>query len=535
VGVIGVVASLAVGGAMVVVLGSLTYALFALLGPVLMVANAVDSRRRRRGDLTARRACLAGPGPAAAVARGPASSLWERRTAHHDAFEVCVGRGAVPWTPPVAGDPSSWADDVAEVIAHAPLLHDAPVGLRLDPATPIDVVGPSPAGRALARSILLQATVAHGPADLQVAALAAPDRAPAWDWCRWLPHGHRTDGGSLLAGNPTAAASVASTLVDADLDEAGHEPRCLVVIDDPGALSARRSAPRTVLRAAVDPRANLVPLVLVATPEEVPAVCTTVLTVAANGSLAGTPWVTAGPATLVGVTDDTAATVARELARLDDPEVDDPSRGLPDTVALVSLLGTERLSPWGLAARWRAAGTDPAPRALLGVAADGPLVVDLVTDGPHALVAGTTGSGKSELLRTLVTSLAVGSSPDHLTFVLIDFKGGSAFDAVPSCPTPLAWSPTSTTTWLPGRCVAWRQSCATASGACATPVPTTSPSSGGGAPMVNRSRAWWWWWTSSPPWPPSCPTSSMPWWAWPSGDAASGCTWCWPPNGPRGR
>ncbi|MEJ7582904.1 MAG: FtsK/SpoIIIE domain-containing protein [Acidimicrobiales bacterium] len=56
------------------------------------------------------------------------------------------------------------------------------------------------------------------------------------------------------------------------------------------------------------------------------------------------------------------------------------------------------------------------------------LELDLVRDGPHGLVAGTTGSGKSELLRSLVAGLAVASPPDHLAFVLIDFKGGSAFD-----------------------------------------------------------------------------------------------------------
>jgi S-DNA-T family DNA segregation ATPase FtsK/SpoIIIE len=54
--------------------------------------------------------------------------------------------------------------------------------------------------------------------------------------------------------------------------------------------------------------------------------------------------------------------------------------------------------------------------------------VDLVRDGPHCLVGGTTGSGKSELLRTLVAGLAVSADPDHLTFVLIDYKGGASFD-----------------------------------------------------------------------------------------------------------
>lgn len=59
--------------------------------------------------------------------------------------------------------------------------------------------------------------------------------------------------------------------------------------------------------------------------------------------------------------------------------------------------------------------------------ASGPAVTDLVVDGPHALLAGTTGAGKSELLQTLIASLAAANRPDALNFVLIDYKGGAAF------------------------------------------------------------------------------------------------------------
>ena len=65
--------------------------------------------------------------------------------------------------------------------------------------------------------------------------------------------------------------------------------------------------------------------------------------------------------------------------------------------------------------------------AVLGADASGAFEIDLIRDGPHALVAGTTGSGKSELLRTLVASLALRNSPQQMSFVLIDYKGGAAF------------------------------------------------------------------------------------------------------------
>lgn len=468
VGLVAMVASLAAGGALVVLLGSWSYAAFALLGPVLVLANAADSRRRRRRhrrrsgrgrtrelrtlhrDLeVARSAALgaaraAAPGPAAAVrtAIEGGGDCWERRPDHLDAWTVCIARGRVAWDPPLAttgpGGPTP-AADVAEVLDAHRWLEDAPVALRLEPGRPVAVVGPLPIGRSLVRSILVQAVVAHGPADLRAAVLAAPERSRAWDWCAWLPHTADVATGSLLAGSAERARAVAAALApepDAEVEGAGvlrDRPRTVVVVDDPAGLAARRSPARTLLRLAADADAGVVPVVLVEDPADVPASCLVVLTVTEEGAVSA-PGLALGSATVVGVAEDVAREVGRSLAGLDDPEVDDPGRDLPATVSLGDLLGSERLTASGMAAAWRAGGDDPTPSAALASSAEGPFVVDLAVDGPHVLVAGTTGAGKSELLRTLVASLAVSSSPRHLTFVLIDFKGGSAFDACARLP-----------------------------------------------------------------------------------------------------
>ena len=79
-----------------------------------------------------------------------------------------------------------------------------------------------------------------------------------------------------------------------------------------------------------------------------------------------------------------------------------------------------------IAHRWNAGG-GMSTVAVIGESYDGPFAIDMRADGPHGLVAGTTGSGKSELLQTIVASLAVANRPDAMTFVLIDYKGGSAF------------------------------------------------------------------------------------------------------------
>src|SRR5690606_2339795 len=66
-------------------------------------------------------------------------------------------------------------------------------------------------------------------------------------------------------------------------------------------------------------------------------------------------------------------------------------------------------------------------RMTLGIGTDGPFSLDLRSDGPHGLIAGMTGSGKTELLQTMIAALAVVNRPDEINFVLVDYKGDSAF------------------------------------------------------------------------------------------------------------
>ena len=72
--------------------------------------------------------------------------------------------------------------------------------------------------------------------------------------------------------------------------------------------------------------------------------------------------------------------------------------------------------------------------ATLGRTAQGPVQVDLCRQGPHALVAGTTGSGKSELLQTLIAGLALNHPPERCSFLLVDYKGGAAFAEAATLP-----------------------------------------------------------------------------------------------------
>ncbi|MBB0244104.1 cell division protein FtsK, partial [Streptomyces alkaliphilus] len=119
------------------------------------------------------------------------------------------------------------------------------------------------------------------------------------------------------------------------------------------------------------------------------------------------------------------ALISRSLAPLRDISGEVEGAGLPSSSRLLDVMELEPPTPEAIAARWRFDGQSTT--AVIGESYDGAFALDLRRDGPHGLIAGTTGSGKSELLQTIVASLAVANTPENMTFVLVDYKGGSAF------------------------------------------------------------------------------------------------------------
>ncbi len=117
--------------------------------------------------------------------------------------------------------------------------------------------------------------------------------------------------------------------------------------------------------------------------------------------------------------------VARALAPVRDVSREDPADSIPADVRLLDILGMPEPTAEHILQSWGRTGRTT--RVPIGLGSGQPYEIDLRTDGPHGLIAGTTGAGKSELLQTLIASLAVANRPDEMTFVLIDYKGGAAF------------------------------------------------------------------------------------------------------------
>ena len=126
-----------------------------------------------------------------------------------------------------------------------------------------------------------------------------------------------------------------------------------------------------------------------------------------------------------GLSLDIAEQTARLLAPVRDISELARAGDIPRQVGLLDLLDLLPPSAQALEDRW--SNWDGALRATVGVSAQGVFNLDVRSEGPHALIAGTTGSGKSELLRTLVAAAAAAVPPNRLSFLLVDYKGGSAF------------------------------------------------------------------------------------------------------------
>ncbi len=426
------------------------FALFALLSPVMVIGTWCEGRRRSRRHRRRRRAQIAAgvaglhteltrfdaavdavvtfrhPGMAEIVRRAAESHqrLWERRIDDDHALAFAIGEGVDARPPALAAELADdyrgrWSQLLADRATHRPIEIDLLAG---------EFVGFVGVGaRSLVRAVVAQLCVHVGPADLALRVLVSGQHGAGWHWADWLPHARDAQTGHTL-GNVALSGSAAAQLA------AGDEPdeRLRLLVVDGADLWRGRSAPAARMADAGD---SVSGLVVADDPADLPARCRAIVAVDGNGTFRldqpGRPGIV-GAAWGMDGTD--AESLARALAGLDDPALRVEGAGLARSVSFADVLGIAPGDVMGVAARWEASAIGNRFVVPVGLDGHGPLPIDLVADGPHALVGGTTGSGKSELLRALVAGLAATVGPDRLAFVLIDYKGGSAFDRCEELP-----------------------------------------------------------------------------------------------------
>jgi DNA segregation ATPase FtsK/SpoIIIE, S-DNA-T family len=414
------------------------------------------------------------PGICALIGQG--ERLWERRVADEDFLAVRVGRGPVPLAAPVrlerGHDPLAERDPVLlaaaeELVRRGARLEASPVVVPLRRAGVLALTGPRAPARALTRFVLAQAAAFHAPEDLRILLACPPADAPAWEWMKWLPHVRDRVAGPgtnvprcLLATTPEQLAAhlerevrprLASGTGSARVAATRWPYHLLVVLDElaPGGPLWRLPPLDELLRRPAELSATVVCLAA-RRADEPPELGARIQLDEAGGLVLEE----AGPGGAVVRARADAAdparceALARRLAPLRLARSRDPRRTAQDgPVRLLELLGAGEPAAIDPAESWRLpprAGLLRVPIGLRGASDQGTLTTDpLVLDlkeaaeggmGPHGLLIGATGSGKSELLRTIVAGLAVTHPPELLSFVLVDFKGGAAFAGLDALP-----------------------------------------------------------------------------------------------------
>ncbi len=355
--------------------------------------------------------------------------LWERRPADDDAFIFSVGLADQHWSPDEAGDASR--RDLA-------LLPSVPVLVDLVNQRGIGFASTPPQARAAARALVMQACVAHSPADLDVVVLATPAGASRWEWIKWLPHARGSQGVQLLSDDEAITDWVNSqrtlTTVVASIQSLGRpitpSRLTLAVIDDPGLWRGRAAMLRGLFAEAQLPVRFVA---ITDRADDVPAVCTTVVRIEANGA-AEVDYPISGPT----VTDvvpfvlehDVAVTAARKLSPIEDHTAQLAARAvLPPTVSLASLIDPDGLDADRMSARWLAGHRSHRSRVPVGMGQSGQVELDLAEDGPHVLIVGAARSGKSDVMRTIVASLIAGNDPSAVNIIGVEASDGTSFGA----------------------------------------------------------------------------------------------------------
>lgn len=372
------------------------------------------------------------PDPAATVqcARAAGRLLWARRGMDPDLLEVRVGsasrRSSIRAQNAETDDSSLWM---------------TPVTVNLPAVGGLGIVGEMERGRALARSLVIQAATLHSPAELRLVTLTSGDEGErSWSWVRWLPHSRwAADEEFVLAGSDDVSTRYRLEELK-DLisrrrqakSESGQDsrmlPLVLVVHDDAARLLSLGFA--EILRDGPAVGVHNICIDRLQVPEG----CDASVSFGPDGNdgvleRAGQP--TVSDIVLDGVDAETCAVAARCLAPV---KVigEEAAVELPPHLRLLDLVDLPTPSADAVSEGWTRTSRDPG--APVGVTTAGPMSVDLTRDGPHGVIAGATRSGKSEFLKTFIASLAARNHPDDLGFLFIDFKGGNDYQLAATLP-----------------------------------------------------------------------------------------------------
>ena len=389
------------------------------------------------------------------------SRVWEHGVSDSNFLHVRYGVCAQPLSLELVPPESAPIDQVDPAAASA--LHRLLVVHRLQPDLPasidlrafdrVEVCGPEEPARALARAMICSATTFHSPEHLVVAVLCSEQNLAHWDWVKWLPHGLSTRQSDAVGPMRMVSTSLVdlAALLPPDLgdrprfgaDERPATPHLLLVTDGTALPPGNHVVPPDGLH-------GVTLLDLPARWDELEDASRLRIQLDGEPTADGRHPVQAlrlREEPIRARVDQCSLATAEALARRLTPlhtiasgSVEDASGEITGPSDFMELLALGDVRSFEPTAAWRPRPARDRLRVPIGLGEGGALVhLDIKESaqqgmGPHGLVIGATGSGKSEFLRTLVLGLALTHSPEQLNMVLVDFKGGATFAGMSEMP-----------------------------------------------------------------------------------------------------
>lgn len=386
--------------------------------------------------------------------------IWERATTDpeylHVRYGVCSQPLALELVPPESAHVDRADPAAASALHRLQAVHrlqpDLPATLDLRSFARIEVCGPEEPARSLARSIICSATTFHGPEQLIVAVLSSDQNLTHWDWMKWLPHTRSPQRSDAVGPRRMVSTSLddLDRLLPPDLgdhpgfgaDEPPPMPHLLLVTDGVPVPPGNPIVPPYGLH-------GVTLLELPTRWDELEDSTRLRLELDDGPVERGRHPLRARrlreePIEALGDQCDAASAeaYARRLCPLptarvgSESDADGEVTGPPDFMELLGLGDVRRFDP---TVAWRPRPARARLRVPIGLGDGGMVHLDIKESaqqgmGPHGLVIGATGSGKSEFLRTLVLGLAMTHSPEQLNLVLVDFKGGATFAGLARMP-----------------------------------------------------------------------------------------------------
>ncbi|MEU5941319.1 type VII secretion protein EccCa [Micromonospora sp. NPDC047548] len=388
------------------------------------------------------------PDPTSLWSLAMTTRRWERRPTHPDFLEVRVGTGQqrlatrmVPMqTKPIEDLEPLSAKSLRRFIRAYTAIEGQPVALFLRGFATVRVGGEQ--ARTFVRSLLCQVVAFHAPEDVRVAFCLDEGGLAAWEWAKWLPHSqhHSAQDGAGAARLVGESAEVVETLLGEDfIERPRYEPDATPSRDEPFVIVVRDGG--RVGNAARFATSGYRNAVLIDLDETAATQSRTMLCLHLDGDdlfVVRKDRVGVDMRNRLARSDRTSTAVAAALARVLSPyrlslSTEAPADSLRTDIDLARLLGIADVTRMDLSLLWAPRNPSERLRVAIGVDTDGsPVELDIKESamggaGPHGMLIGATGSGKSELLRTLVVALAATHSSETLNLVLVDFKGGATF------------------------------------------------------------------------------------------------------------